>query len=52
LYSRLIGHQVIDGSIVVAGIDVDSGRVVGTTDLQNGVNGDLSLFGLIHLPFA
>jgi hypothetical protein len=52
LDSRLIGHQVIDGSIVVAGIDVDSGRVVGTTDLQNGVNGDLSLFGLIHLPFA
>lgn len=44
--------KVIDGSIVVAGIDVDSGRVVGTTDLQNGVNGDLSLFGLIHLPFA
>jgi hypothetical protein len=31
---------------------VNSGKVVGTTDLQNGVNGDLSLLGLIHLPSA
>jgi len=44
--------KVVDGSIVLAGIDVNSGKVVGTTDLQNGVNGDLSLLGLIHLPSA